>query len=262
MSVLYFVYLEGDVDTASATTPHSTRTSPRPRQVHTITDRFSLNSTYVVDDGHLVVVDPGSDLHVRQLETYLHRFLYRRTQDIDLIVLTHLHPEHTAGLASLLRLCHAPVAASSAALRIAQFNAGERHFEPDITHLARSVFPAYFSPVMLTNSSYTQQVHLVDTWLEDKEGLPGHADWRVLASPGHSPESLCLYNPFTTELLSGDTIVIAEERTPLLRSSSSASRRVLEMTLHVLRTLDIRYLYPGHGRALLGKNLLQHALVR
>ncbi len=251
------------MDTASATTPSFAHTLPRPRQVHTITDRFSLNSTYVLDDGKLVVVDPGSDLNVRQLETYLHRFLFRRMEDIDLIVLTHLHPEHTAGLASLLKLCNAPVAASGVALRIAQAGPGERQFYPDIIHLARSVFPSYFSPVMLAGPSYTQQVRQVNIWLEDKEGLPGHPDWRVLASPGHSPESLCLYNPFTAELLSGDTIMIVEERTPLLRSASgSANKRALEMMLHVLRTLTIRYLYPGHGRALIGENLLQRALVQ
>src|SRR5437667_7777933 len=43
---------------------------------------------------------------------YLQRFLNRTPSDIDLIVLTHLHPDHTAGVELLHLTCHAPVAAS------------------------------------------------------------------------------------------------------------------------------------------------------
>ncbi len=95
---------------------------------------------------------------------------------------------------------------------------------------------------------------MVNLWLEDVAGLPHHNDWRVIASPGHTPESLCLYNAFTKELLCGDTLITLERGNPILRGGTSGSnRRQLEETLRLLRNLDVLYLYPGHGRPILAK---------
>ncbi len=224
------------------------------RQVHTVTDRFSLNNTYLLNDEKLVVVDPCSDLNVRLLERYLRQTLHREPYEIDLIVLTHLHPDHTSGVESLRRLCHAPVAASMAARIIASAEPMERKPLPGITHFARYSL-AGFSSFNFITVSYMQQCRMVDLWLEDTAGLPEHPQWRVIASPGHTPESLCLYNPFTLELLCGDTIMTAEWRAPLLRGG--VNRRQLQETLHVLRTLPVHYLYPGHGRAIVGQHPLE-----
>ena len=100
---------------------------------------------------------------------------------------------------------------------------------------------------------------MVDFWLEDVAGLPYHADWRVIASPGHTPESLCLYNPFTRELLCGDTLVTMEGGSPLI--GGTTNRRQLNETLHTLRSLEIRYLYPGHGRPILSPHPFQDMTV-
>ena len=100
---------------------------------------------------------------------------------------------------------------------------------------------------------------MIDIWLEDVAGLPHHPNWRVIASPGHTPESLCLYNPFTCELLCGDTVITIEGGGPLLRGA--INRRQLDETLSILRSLEVRYLYPGHGRPILSKNPLSNAFV-
>ena len=95
---------------------------------------------------------------------------------------------------------------------------------------------------------------MVDIWLEDVAGLPNHLDWRVIASPGHTPESLCLYNPFSYELLSGDTVVTLEGGAALMHGS--ANKPILEMTLQTLRSLNVYYLYPGHGRQILSRHTM------
>jgi hydroxyacylglutathione hydrolase len=100
---------------------------------------------------------------------------------------------------------------------------------------------------------------LVDLWLEDVSGLPYHEDWRVISSPGHTPESLCLYNPFTYELVCGDTVITMEGGAPLLRGTTN--RRQLEETLRILRGLEIHYLYPGHGRPILSLHPLNNVEV-
>jgi len=222
----------------------------RPRCVHTITDRYSMSNTYLIDDTRLVVVDPGSVLNVRLLATYMQNFLHRSPADIDLIVLTNMHQDHTSGIESLRRVCTAPVAASSAALTFTQSEL--QNTLPKLIYTLPGQVSA-FPPLSL------QQARFVDVWLRDVGGLPLHPAWRVIASTGHTPESICLYNPFTGELLSGDTIITIDNGTPLLRRGSN--RNQLDETLRVLRSLPVRYLYPGHGRQIVGETPLAHVQI-
>jgi hydroxyacylglutathione hydrolase len=230
--------------------------APRLRQVHTITDRFSMANTYLINDERMVVVDPGSELNARQTIEYIQRFLHRSPSEVELIVLTHLHPDHTAGIEALRRACKAPVAASDVGRQMAEAEDQGKRLLPGITHRAGQALPGAFHHLDILPPPYSSQVKMVNIWLKDVEGLPGHPDWRVIASPGHTPESLCLYNPFTYELLCGDTVITIEGGATLVRGSTD--RRQLEETLRTLRTLRVHYLYPGHGRPILSKHPLDN----
>ena len=228
------------------------------RQVHTITDRFSRANTYLVNDEQCIVIDPGSVLNTQLTLHYLQRFLHRAPSDIDLIVLTHLHPDHTAGVEALRKACKAPVAASIVAQQLVQsWIDGDRQeilSKPGMSHffghmLSQRPLPGALHHLDLVPPRYEQQVQMVDIWLEDVAGLPNHLNWRVIASPGHTPESLCLYNPFSYELVCGDTVVTLEGGAALVHGN--ANQRTLEMTLQTLLSLNVLYLYPGHGRPIL-----------
>ena len=249
------------MDTTSGNKPVSPRAAQR--QVHTITDRFSLANTYLLNDQRIVIVDPASELNVRIMLDYMERFLHRNPMEIDLIVLTHLHADHTAGVEALLRRCSVPVAASVAARQLA-LTEGAEHKTSGITQFAGQVLnqaalPGVLHHLDLFPPNYAKQIGMIDLWLDDVAGLPEHPEWRVIASPGHTLESLCLYNPFTYELLCGDTVITVEGGAPLLRSATN--RRQLEETLRVLRSLEVFYLYPGHGRPILARRPLSNASV-
>lgn len=241
----------------------------RPRHVHDVTDRFSMANTYLIDDGRLIVVDPGSVLNVRLTLEYLQRFLHRSPRDIDLIVLTHLHPDHTAGAETLREATSAPIAASTIAQHLVRKWHGEDlQIEGKraaslnnilLQALNSSSRPGLLHHLDVFSPNYERQVQIVDLWLDDVSGLPYHPDWRVIASPGHTPESLCLYNPFSYELICGDTIVTIENGAILVRNGTN--RRQLEETLQTLRTLRVHYLYPGHGRPILSYKALSNARV-
>ncbi|MGH2506204.1 MAG: MBL fold metallo-hydrolase [Ktedonobacteraceae bacterium] len=240
--------------------------SQRPRHVHEVTDRFSLANTYVIDDGGLIVVDPGSVVNTHLTLEYVQRFLRRSPGEIDLIVLTHLHPEHTSGIEELHQACHAPIAASIIAQHLVRQWHGEN--PPAQGPQSSNLNYLFMQALNTTNSNsqlnilhhldhYERQVQMVDLWLDDVVGLPNHPDWRVIASPGRTPESLCLYNPFSYELLCGDTIATLEGGSILVRSGTN--RRQLAETLYTLRTLQVHYLYPGHGRPMLSQRALANA---
>lgn len=223
-----------------------------------------MTNTYVIDDGPLIVVDPGSALNVRLTLDYLQRFLHRSPADIDLIVLTYLHTDHIAGVEALRQSCRAPVAASIIARYLVQKWRGEelqleekRAASVDALLgqiLNQRARPGFLQHPDFFSSNYERQTQMIDLWLEDVAGLPNHPAWRVIASPGHTPESLCLYNPFSYELLCGDTIATVEGGAVLARGG--ANRRQLEETLRILRSLKVYYLYPGHGRPILSSKAL------
>jgi glyoxylase-like metal-dependent hydrolase (beta-lactamase superfamily II) len=243
------------------------------RHVHTITDRFSMANTYLIDDDRLIVIDPGSVLNVRLTIEYMHRFLNRTPTDIDLIVLTHLHPDHTAGVELLHLTCHAPVAASSYARELASQWRGQPMPSPSSPTSPTPSTPAAFwsssgwlphtpsSGIMshamdYLSPNFEQQMQLIDLWLDDVAGLPFHPDWRVIASPGYTLDSLCLYNPFSYELLCGDMMTTLDGGTVTIRNG--VNRRLLTETIQTLRNLKMYYLYPGHGRPILSYQPLRN----
>lgn len=250
---------EGNLEPASAQQAYMSGAKGSSRQVHTITDRFSIANTYILNDTRLIVVDPGSVLNVQLLLHYVQTILHRTVDEIDLIVVTHLHPDHTAGVKALRRLCMAPVAASAAVRAMVEVEEHEGKVLPTISHIAAQAVPAMLHHLDFFPLTYARQARQVDVWLEDAACLPQHPDWQVIASPGHTPESLCLYNAVTRELLCGDTVITMGGGAPLLRSGTN--RRQLEETLQTLCNLNVQYLYPGHGRAILSYHPLDNAEV-
>jgi glyoxylase-like metal-dependent hydrolase (beta-lactamase superfamily II) len=212
-----------------------------------------MSNTYLIMGEQLTVVDPGSPLHVRLLCEYLERVLQRSPSEIKLVALTHLHLDHTAGLEALLQRCRPSVVAS----KIVRDLIRSRPFGrlPALPHLFGHTLPRLLDQLDLWLPAYEKQMRYVTTWVSDVEGLPGDPSWRVIASPGHTPDSLCLYNPFTAELLTGDTVVTVERGRPVARGRTSTD--LLQETLHTLQGLRIHYLYPGHGWPILARNPLK-----
>lgn len=84
-----------------------------------------------------------------------------------------------------------------------------------------------------------------DGFLSDGDTLPGAPDWRVLAVPGHTDDSLCFYHAESETLLSGDAVVTLDGRAWFNPEwvDAEASRKTEER----LRALPVRHLLPGHG---------------
>lgn len=242
---------------ASSHQPHSPVGPSQLRRVHIITDRFSMVNTYLIAEERLVVVDPGSELIIEQLHSYLQQVLRKAITDIDLIVLTHLQFSYTTGLEMLRSCCNAPIVASSVVRQLASLQR-KQHIYPALGHMVQNVLPSpsrHFDPFP---PDYYRQMKLIDLWLEDRDALPYHPDWRVIASSAPTPEALCLYNPFTWELLCGDTMVI-QSGAPLLRRGIDRDQR--EELVSVLHRLQVNYLYPMHGRCLLELRALHNMML-
>ncbi|MGD0703255.1 MAG: MBL fold metallo-hydrolase [Trebonia sp.] len=151
-----------------------------------------------------VVVDPGPDD-----EGHLRRVLELACSDgrrVAQIVLTHGHPDHSAGAARFAELTGAPVGALDPALRL-----GSEGFGPG---------------AVLTS---------------------GGCELRVVATPGHTADSLSLLLVTDGGLLTGDTVlgrgttVIAED------GSLGDYLRTLDDLRALTDEAGLRVLLPGHG---------------
>ncbi|QZN86576.1 AMP-binding protein [Cellulomonas sp. C5510] len=197
-----------------------------------------------------LLVDTGSDstAGLGLLARVLDRLGVRR-EDLDVLV-THEHPDHT-GLVHRLRARGGRLLAGEGALAHLRRSAEPGARAAAAVRWAAAGFAADADALAATD------LRSVDTGLlaEDPVGLAdgavltvdGH-DWRVLATPGHTPGSICLYQPESRVLLSGDHLL--GHVTPPLCPGPSASaasdhlgglRRVAELPVDVW--------LPGHGAA-------------
>jgi glyoxylase-like metal-dependent hydrolase (beta-lactamase superfamily II) len=140
--------------------------------------------------------------------------------EIEAIILTHGHYDHTAYVREIARICDAPVAihADDAAALADEHRSLSLHFG------ARS---AGIIP---------------DRLLHEGDVIGGY---RILHTPGHTPGSCCLYDEATGDLISGDTVF--SDGCFGRYDFVGGSREELTRSLDRLAALEVRGLYPGHG---------------
>ena len=180
---------------------------------------FEVNCFIVSNrPGRAIVIDPGSEPDRIRAELRKHGL------GVDVYLLTHGHIDHIAGLAELADNMPAPIAMSAEDLAWA-FDA------------ANCMLPFYGpsrkpvgSPLIL------------------RDGLTGNAAglaYTVLATPGHTPGSVCIHFQEQNVLFSGDTLFAGSVgRTDLPGGDPSALQRSLKRLAALPETTRV---YPGHG---------------
>lgn len=184
--------------------------------------RANNTNTYLITGSKKILIDPGHvDLfdHVR---TGLARI--NLTPDaIDCVLLTHAHADHmeAAGLFRKPTL----VAMSHEALDFIEEYGGR-----------------------------TSDGLQPDFFLGQGDLRIGDIALEVIATPGHSPGSLCFYWPDRRALFTGDVIFSQSiGRTDL----PGGSGKLLKESIQRLSALAVDYLLPGHGTPVIKKKAVQ-----
>lgn len=229
---------------------------PMPALGVTRVSRWIFNC-YVLHDGGggPVVVDAGLPRTVEDVAPVLgglHGTLHS-------VVATHGHSDHVAGIAPLAARFAAPVYLPAPTLTYLD---GARPRSPRLSKLAR-IAPV-FADQPLDRVGVCGLVHGASLagfgtprgmrWrgpapaggLEDGQPLPGAPTWIVLHTPGHTDDSMVLWNESTRTLVSGDTVITARDRAWLTPEFIDVAA-MRESARRLLR-LPVEHLLPGHGR--------------
>jgi glyoxylase-like metal-dependent hydrolase (beta-lactamase superfamily II) len=92
--------------------------------------------------------------------------------------------------------------------------------------------------------AFSPNIHGVDCLLRDGDAIRmGDQDFEVIHTPGHSSDSICLYNQAEGVIFAGDS--------PLLITSLTGTYEVgFLAALEKLCARDVRRIYFGHGAPL------------
>ena len=192
--------------------------------------------TALVDGDSVVLVDAGWRGSLPLIAQGLEQ-VGASIRQVRLIVLTHCHPDHTAGLATLVDATGAAVAAHRDE---APFIAGE---VPPANPLRWRLLAWPIHPLLPL--LYGPPV-AVDYRLEDGDPLPIRPDIRTIHTPGHTPGSISLHIESTGDLIIGDALQYRFRiLTPPSAIISWDSRQALA-SLRKLASLDFETIWFSH----------------
>jgi glyoxylase-like metal-dependent hydrolase (beta-lactamase superfamily II) len=228
-----------------------------------------VSNPYLITGEKLVAVDESVPSAAEKIVAFVEKELKRKRTDIALITATHFHIDHIGGIDALRRMTSAHLAFHPL---VREYLAGRKinfppfkkwikgllpvwrsqaYFLPSIRDVLRAPIAGY--PVLRNRIAYP-----IDIWLEDGAPLPVNPEWRVIFSPGHSDDSICLYNQNNEILLSGDTVLNVTGRGEL--NPFNSDEEAIFRSFEILKGLKVKNLYPGHGRPLEKEELWEEVL--
>jgi glyoxylase-like metal-dependent hydrolase (beta-lactamase superfamily II) len=208
-----------------------------------------INFYLLEEGGRLTLLDAGLPGYWKRLESEL-RSMGKRLEDIDAVLLTHMHPDHT-GLADRVRR------ASRASVFVHPDDAAVVKGE------AREARPAFLKqgwrPFL-----YRYMVHAISHGVTrgtpvgklsmfadgDVLDVPGRP--RVIHTPGHTPGSCALLLEKRGVLFSGDAVVtmdlLAGTARPALPPDfvDHDAQQAIE-SARALQSVEAQIMLPGHG---------------
>jgi glyoxylase-like metal-dependent hydrolase (beta-lactamase superfamily II) len=218
--------------------------------IHRLGDHY-VNWYVLEDGGRLTVVDTGLPGHWQQLPALL-TTIGRTIGDIDVVLLTHRHPDHL-GCAEQIRQ-----AAQARVLIHGDDAEGARRggVGPPITLGAarlwiRPAFVRYVMSVSGAGGGHIPPVAEVATFADgERLDVPGHP--RIVHSPGHTPGECVLHVEERGVVFTGDAIVTLDPSTghvgpSVLGAPFTEDRATAFASLERIGATGAGILLPGHG---------------
>ncbi len=187
-------------------------------------------NSYLIDGPTRVLIDPGHVRMFNHVQTGL-KALNLEITDIDLIICTHMHPDHIEA-AQLFKNTSALIALHEKEWRMIRKMGGKLMASMGMDY--KSIMP--------------------DILLKEGDLSVHGINLTVLETPGHSPGSVSIYWKEQGVLFTGDLIFKeGVGRTDVPGGNGDSLKRSIKR----MGTLDIEWLLPGHGDLVSGAENIQ-----
>ena len=183
------------------------------------------SNIYLISGSRTVLVDSGIGFQADDINASVRTMLNGRK--LDVLVLTHRHYDHVGGANAIIR----------------DFGPSEVYIGKDDAEPLRkgdraSTLGAQFGgPLDPMNVTDLNDGDIIDI---------GEHRLRVIATPGHTAGSICLYDEITGALFTGDTVFVGGIGRCDLPTGNA--NKLID-SLKKLNTLKINGFYPCHGPA-------------
>ncbi|MBN2255486.1 MAG: MBL fold metallo-hydrolase [Deltaproteobacteria bacterium] len=249
---------------------------PNNTAVHCL-ENTGLSRTYIIEGADsLMAVDVGSLGAAKDTVSYIRRHLKRDMGELSRIAATHFHIDHIGGIGSLLTMC-GPATKVLFNYRVKDYLSGKKKISL-IKNWFTGLVPASLVSLCrvrrLSHFAFMSGAGIPVPAMRRYVKLPfegeriiyfgrenarrfklGFDSWEVIDTPGHTEDSVSLYNEPTGELICGDFILnIRRNGGGMLNRFHWDGGRIKESFSYVTRTLAPRHVYPGHGDVIRDEN--------
>ncbi len=198
--------------------------------IHELRGRI-VNCYLIVNNDEIILIDTGLPGNSSKITKYLENTLKRSPQDINTIVITHNHFDHVGSLSKIKEITGAKVAIHPAD---ADFIRGKGN------HVGGA-----FANAMIKLLKIIYQSKPVEPEILLSEGdLIG--DYQVIHTPGHSPGSICLYNPKNKAIFVGDNLQYTKGKLQSPGEKLILEPAKYEESIKRLLDYDIEVILTGH----------------
>jgi glyoxylase-like metal-dependent hydrolase (beta-lactamase superfamily II) len=185
-------------------------------------------NTYLIDGTKRILVDPGHYHLFGHVRDHLLE-LSLSTDDIDVVIVTHGHPDHMEAVKIF----------ADTQTMIALHQEEMAFIREVAPHYGMALGIADFEPHILLGEGSLNI---------------GDMTFQVIDTPGHSPGSICLHWPEEKALFTGDLVFHQGlGRTDL----PGGSGEILKKSIKKISELDVDLLLPGHGEILTDPDLIR-----
>lgn len=236
--------------------------------VHRVPDSGFAVAYVIEEEDGLLAVDVGSAGASEQTQKLITEGLGRKIEEIRFIVATHFHIDHISGIGRLLDKCP-PSTKVIANYRVRDYLEGKRSICP-MHNWVEGLLPAAIAS--------SGQVHKLQDLSVSLSGIPiaplnrlaipgfdpermvyagsgrslfGFGRWEIIETPGHTEDSISLFNAASAELICGDLILNLEKngRGKLNRFHWDPAV-IMDTFLNLKKQIRPVRIYPGHGEVI------------
>ncbi|MCW8330265.1 MBL fold metallo-hydrolase [Photobacterium sp. SDRW27] len=168
-----------------------------------------IQSIYLAEyEDKLLLLDGCSRADIPVIKAFIENTLQRPFNDLSLIVVTHMHPDHAGAAHKLRGLTGCKIATANVA---GQWYSGLDGILMHFTDMLLAQWVANRMKKPRRNVWYSSKLK-PDYRLDDGDALPGFPEWIALATQGHTDRDLSLHHIPSNRIYVADLMVTVKGR--------------------------------------------------